>query len=84
MDYIGMTGAVAATFTTASFIAQVIRVHRTRHTHDLSMPMYLIFSVGVFLWMCYGFMIGSMSIILANAITLVLCIYILLMKMKYR
>ena len=40
-----LVGAVAAVFTTISFLPQVVKVYRTRHTSDLSMPMYIIFSM---------------------------------------
>ncbi len=84
MTHVGLIGTVAAVCTTISFLPQVIKVYRTRRTSDLSLPMYAIFSIGVFLWMCYGFLIGSLHIILANAITLVFCTYILAMKMVYK
>jgi MtN3 and saliva related transmembrane protein len=84
MTRVGLVGMVAAICTTVSFLPQVIKVYRTKHTSDLSLPMYIIFSIGVFMWMCYGFLTGSLPIILANAITLVFCAYILAMKMTYK
>ena len=84
MTNTGIVGTVAAVCTTISFLPQVMKVYRTKHTSDLSLPMYIIFSIGVFMWMCYGFLTGSLPIILANAITLVLCTYILAMKMTYK
>lgn len=84
MAYVGLIGTIAAICTTISFLPQVIKVHRTKHTSDLSLPMYVIFSFGVFLWMCFGFLTGFLPIILANAITLVFCVYILAMKMRYK
>lgn len=84
MTHVGLIGTVAAVCTTISFLPQVIKVYRTKRTSDLSLPMYIIFSIGVFMWMCYGFLTGSLPIILANAITLVFCTYILAMKMTYK
>ncbi len=77
-------GTIAAVCTTASFVPQVIKVYRTRHTKDLSLPMYVLFSLGVFIWMCYGFMTYSFPIILANGITFLLSIYVLIAKMRYK
>ena len=79
-----LIGAIAAVFTTLSFLPQVIKVYKTRHTSDLSLPMYVIFSLGVFLWMCYGFFAGSLPIMIANAVVLVFCTYILAMKIVYK
>ncbi len=79
-----LIGAIAAVFTTISFLPQVIKVYKTRRTSDLSLPMYVIFSLGVFLWMCYGFLAGSLPIMIANAVVLVFCTYILAMKIVYK
>lgn len=79
-----LVGVIAAVCTTVSFVPQVIRVYRTRHTRDLSLPMYIIFTFGVFAWTCYGFLVNSQPVIWANAITLVLCAYILAMKLRYK
>ncbi len=84
MTHISFIGTIAAICTTISFLPQVVKVYRTRHTSDLSLPMYIIFSFGVFLWMCYGFLTAFLPIILANAVTLVCCVYILAMKIKYK
>jgi MtN3 and saliva related transmembrane protein len=84
MTIVDIIGALAAVFTTVSFLPQIVRVYRTKHARDLSMPMYVIFSAGVFLWMCYGLLINSSSIIAANGLTLIMCFYILAMKAKYR
>ena len=84
MIHAGLVGTIAAICTTISFLPQVIKVYRTKHTGDLSLPMYIIFSFGVFGWLCYGFITGFLPIIFANAITLVFCAYILMMKLKYK
>jgi MtN3 and saliva related transmembrane protein len=41
------------------------------------------FSVGVFLWLLYGFYIGSKPVIASNGVTLVLSVSILIMKLRY-
>lgn len=46
--------------------------------------MYLAFCSGILLWLIYGLMIGSLPVILANAVTLVFTIMILILKLKYR
>jgi len=84
MDIIGLIGLIAAICTTISFLPQVIKIYHTKHTKDLSLPMYVIFSAGVFLWLCFGLLIDSFPIILANSITLVLSMYILIMKIKHK
>lgn len=84
MDPITFIGSIAALCTTISFLPQVIKVRRTRHTADLSLPMYIIFSLGVLLWTYYGVLTGSWPIMLANTITLGLSLYIVAMKIRYK
>jgi len=75
-----MIGYLAACLTTAAFVPQVWKVYRTRDTRAISQAMYLIFSLGVFLWLIYGWYLGSWPIVLANGVTLLLSLSILWMK----
>jgi MtN3 and saliva related transmembrane protein len=77
------TGSIAATLTTLAFIPQVWKVLRTRHTHDISLGMYAIFSGGVAMWLAYGILLGSWPIIIANSITLLLAGTVLVMKIRF-
>ena len=75
-------GGVAATLTTSAFIPQVWQVWRTRHTGDISLGMYTLFTTGVGLWLVYGILLESWPIIIANSITLLLAGAVLVMKLK--
>jgi Uncharacterized conserved protein len=46
--------------------------------------MLLTFTTGVFLWLIYGLLLGTLPITLANLITLVLTLVILILKLLYR
>lgn len=76
-------GTVAAILTTASFLPQALHVLRTRDTRSLSLPMYVVFTVGVAFWLGYGLVLGSWPMIVANTITLVLAGAILALKLRY-
>lgn len=84
MDCVNIVGLVAGVMTTMSFLPQAIKIHRTRQTHDLSLPMYIVLFVGVSLWLWYGVMVHSYPIIIANAVTMAVDLYIMVMKMKYK
>lgn len=77
-----LLGAAAATLTTVSFVPQALQVIRTRDTAAISLTMYAMFTAGVCLWGVYGFATGQISIIVANAVTLVLAATILAIKMR--
>ncbi len=76
-------GSAAATLTTISFIPQAVRIFRTRHTTDISLGMYALFTLGVTLWLAYGIELNSWPIIVANSATLLLAGAVLAMKIKF-
>ena len=77
-------GYAAATLTTASFLPQAWYTFRTRDVRGISLGMYLIFVIGVSLWLAYGVMTAAWPIVIANAITLVLAGVILVMKLRFQ
>ena len=83
MDNAGIIGSVAAALTTTAFIPQAWKVWKTRHTADISLGMYAMFTTGVALWLAYGILLSSWPIIIANGITLLLAGTVLAMKLKF-
>jgi MtN3 and saliva related transmembrane protein len=84
MEINDIIGAAAGTLTTISFLPQVIKTWQSRSAKDISLGMFLLFSLGVLLWLIYGVMIQSTPILIANTITLILSLAILLMKLFYK
>ena len=84
MDCATLIGSIAGALTTISFLPQVVRIIRTKKTRDLSPAMYIILCAGVVLWVIYGLLLKSLPVIIANSIVIVLSLYILMMKFKYK
>ena len=76
-------GYAAAMLTTLSFIPQAVKTIRSKDTRGISLGMYLLFTVGVALWLAYGFVLMSWPMILSNIVTLGLSITILALKLRY-
>jgi MtN3 and saliva related transmembrane protein len=76
-------GFVAAFCTTAAFVPQLMRVLKLRSAREISLPTFLMFSIGVFLWLLYGIYTGSKPVIASNLVTLVLSVSILILKLRY-
>ena len=76
-------GSAAAVCTTISFVPQLVRVWRRKSAWDISLTMFLLFSMGVALWLVYGLLIASYPVIAANAVTLTLAVAILVLKLRY-
>ena len=81
LKYIGF---FAGFCTTIAFIPQAFKVWKTKSTKDISLLMFLIFTTGVISWLLYGVIISDFPIIIANSITLLLSIFILFYKIKYK
>ncbi len=84
MDAITVLGLVAGALTTAAFVPQLAKTLRSRSAADLSLAMYIVITLGVSLWLIYGILIASAPIIIANIVTLVIALTILILKLKYR
>lgn len=76
-------GYVAATLTTLAFVPQAVQTIRTRDTRGISLGMYVVFTVGIVFWFCYGLALQSWPIIVSNAVTFVLAMTILVLKLRH-
>lgn len=82
MTGITLIGFAAALCTTAAFVPQVMRTLRTRSTRDISLWMFLVMTAGVLLWLIYGLLVHDRPLVVANGITFVLSLTILVMKLR--
>ena len=83
MEKVDIFGFIAAILTTSAFLPQVIKTIREKNTKSLSLPMYLILTSGLLLWLTYGILIKDWALIIANSITGVLALIILVAIIKY-
>lgn len=76
-------GYIAGLMTTLSFIPQLYKTWQSKSAHDISYGMYALFSGGLILWSAYGFIKHAIPIVIANSITLLLALTILILKYRY-
>jgi MtN3 and saliva related transmembrane protein len=62
-------GIAAGLLTTCAFFPQVVKTVRSRSTGDLSWAWLVMMTTGVFLWLIYGYYVGSPSVFVANVVT---------------
>ncbi len=74
-------GYAAGLLTTLAFIPQAWKVFSSRKTRDISMTWAVTMTIGVFFWLCYGISMGSLPMMLANGVTLILLAVILWVKL---
>ena len=76
-------GVIAGTLTTIAFLPQVIQVVKTKSTDDISLVMYVVFITGVAFWLLYGILLGAWPVIIANIVTFILALIVLVMKLRH-
>jgi len=77
-------GLLAGSLTTISFLPQVLKTWRSRSAADLSLGMFLLFTVGITLWLVYGLWIQALPLIITNTITLGLAATLLYFKLRFK
>ena len=75
-------GALAAVGTTAAWLPQVVKTWRSRSAEDFSWTYLAMFSSGVALWIVYGVLRKDGVVIAANAVTLLLVLTVLFVKVR--
>ncbi len=84
MDTIEILGLVAASLTTSAFVPQVYKALKHKSTADVSLTMYIVLLAGLVLWVIYGVYHNSLGIILANVVTGILALTMLILKLKHK
>jgi len=83
IDNIEILGLIAAFLTTAAFLPQVYKTWKTKDVTALSLPMLILFFIGIILWFIYGYLMESLAMIFANGITIVSSFLLIYFKIKY-
>lgn len=83
MTNLDVLGLIATCFTTSSFIPQVVTTWKTRDVSGISLPTYLIITVGLALWLIYGILKGDLPLIVANSVMVMLTACISGMKIIF-
>ena len=76
-------GYFAAILTTAAFLPQLIKTLNTKKAEDVSLITLIMFICGVGCWIIYGYKISSSPILIANIVTFILNLFILISKVYY-
>ncbi len=83
MDPTILVGLVAGALTTSSTIPQAVRIIKTKSAKDVSAAFFALMSMGMALWLIYGFIRSDIAIVLWNGISLAFCLSILGLKRVY-
>jgi len=78
IKHIEIIGILAGILTTLAHIPQCITLYKSTNVeHDVSIWTYIILLLGLVLWLIYGYILGLLSVILANFVSIILTIIII-------
>ena len=77
-----LIGLLAGCLATYSFVPQVVKCWRTGDAAAVSLKMFALRSFGLVLWTIYGFVIGSLPVLIFSATGLVLSATIMALKVR--
>ncbi len=83
-EYTEVIGSLAGLCTTVAFLPQLVQIYKAKSGKGISTVMYCIFCFGICLWLCYGWLLGEVPMMVTNAVTLVLALAVLTMKLMWR
>lgn len=78
-----IVGFFAGTLTTLCWMPQTIKIFRSRDARSISLITQVTFVAGCLLWLTYGVLIGSASIVLFNSVTIALNLMMIVLKLRY-
>jgi MtN3 and saliva related transmembrane protein len=79
-----VVGIIAGALSCTTFLPQVIKTWKSKSTKDVSLTMFLLASLGTTLWLIYGIMISSISIIGTNIVVLIFSLTMLFLIFRNR
>lgn len=82
INLIETIGLIAGFLTTSGYIPQIYTIVKRKSAIGLSGLFLLTMSIGISLWLLYGILIQSLSIILANGFSLICLIILDIYKIK--
>jgi len=79
-----IVGYLAALIGAVTFLPQAIRVWQTKHTKDISLTSFILLNATTALWLVYGLLLHAAPIIFVNIVILIVGIFIIIMKLRYK
>ena len=76
-------GSLAAICTTFCWIPQAVKILREKRTEGISLITQSFYTLGIALWAAYGLLLNNRPLVFSNIVTLIFCIAILILKLRY-
>lgn len=84
MDWTQAVGLFAGICTASSLLPQLIKTIKEKKADDISKTMLFILLTGVATWVVYGVLRNDLPIIITNSFSLLLNIFMIVLRIKYK
>ena len=78
MDYAEIIGLLAGFLGLIAWIPQIYRIWIKKRADGISLPTFSVITAALALWLIYGILINSLSLIISNGLVLVLIVIVLI------
>ena len=76
-------GLIAGTLSCITFVPQIFKTWKSKSVKDISVSSFLIVVSSTIVWIFYGILINSISVLLTNIVVFFTAIIMLWMKWKF-
>jgi MtN3 and saliva related transmembrane protein len=83
MEQLEYLGFAAGFFSMIAFIPQVYKTYKIKSAKDISIQTFIIFTIGIILWITYGFLFNKPAIYITNIFMFVVSSSQIVLKIKY-
>ncbi len=78
-----LIGTLAGILSCLTFVPQVVKTWKARSFHGVSLLMFVIAFLSTILWLIYGLLIHSFSVVFTNVIVMALTLTMLVMRLRF-
>jgi MtN3 and saliva related transmembrane protein len=83
MNWTQAIGLFAGICTSSSLLPQLVKTIKEKKAEEISKLMLFVLLIGVAGWVVYGFLRDDMPIIITNSFSLLLNIFLIILRFKY-
>ena len=77
MNYVEAIGLLAGFLGLVAWVPQIQRIWIQKRADGISLPTFSIIAAAITLWLIYGILVNSLSLIISNGLVLVLILIVL-------
>lgn len=78
-----LIGFVAGILTSINIVPQLIKTYRSKTVEDISLSMFIIYDMGLLMWVIYGYLISSLPLFIMDGFACITSLIMTYFKVRY-